>query len=222
MTEDMSLIEYLWKYFVDLFTYPENLVLDNLNLSLDTMKSVRNILVGMFVGVIVASLSMLHTKRVLGSFVRKLLSDEILSEEKAVRLALTGYVTNFSIRSALKRGNTLRCVVRCREEEEHKRRMEEAEREYEEKRREDPSLPKFAPITYMVDVDADHFYIPEEKKYQAEMRFNKKGTNWLVFVGVIIISVILFCGLMLVIPEILELIDALAGNFDGVPNNIVT
>ena len=74
----------------------------------------------------------------------------------------------------------------------------------------------------MVDVDADHFYIPEEKKYQAEMRFNKKGTNWLVFVGVIIISVILFCGLMLVIPEILELIDALAGNFDGVPNNIVT
>lgn len=222
MPEEVSLFEYLWNYFVDLFIYPENIVFDNLNLSLDTMIAVRNILVGLFVGVIVASLSMMHTKRVLGNFVRKLLSDEILSEDAAVRLAETGYVTNFSIRNALKHGNTLRCVVRCREEEEHKRKMAEAELEYEEKRKSEPNLPPFVPTVYKVDVDADHFYIDDQKKYQAEMRFDKKGTNWVIFAGVIILLILLFCGLMLLIPEILELIDSIAGVFNGVPNNILT
>ncbi len=221
LSEEVSIIKLLWQYFVDLFIYPERLILDNLNMSLDTMITVRNIILGMFIGVIIASLMMLHTKRVLGAFVRKLLRDEIFSEEKAVRLATTGYVTNFSIRRALRKGNTLRCVVRCREEEEHKRAMERAESEHEKEREKDPSLPKFIPNTYTVDPDADHFYIPEEKKYQADMRFDKKGTTWLAFIGIIIVSVILFCALMLVIPEILELIDALAGAFDGVPDNIV-
>ena len=221
LSSEPTLWQILWQYFVDLFIYPENLVLDNLNVSLDTMISVRNIIVGMFIGVIIASLMILHTKRVLGAFVRKLLRDEIFSEEKAVRLAETGYVTNFSIRRALRKGNTLRCVVRCREEDEHARAVENAKLLHDKEREKDPSIPEFIPNTYMVDPDADHFYIPEDKKYQADMRFDKKGTTWLAFIGVIIVSVILFCALMLVIPEILELIDALAGAFDGVPDNIV-
>ena len=221
LAEDVTLWQILWQYFVDLFIYPENIVLDNLNLSLDTMVTVRNIIVGLFVGVIFASLMALHTKNVLGAFVRKLLKKGILSEDKAIRLAETGYVTNFSIRSALKKGRTLRCVVCCREEEEHKRAMETARLEYEKQRSEDTTLPPFMPTTYIVDPDADHFYIPEEKKYQAEMRFENRGTNWLVFIGIIILTFILFCALMLVIPEMLELIDSLAGMFDGVPDNIV-
>ena len=221
MSEDVTLWQILWQYFLDLFIYPENIVLDNLNMSLDTMIKVRNIIIGLFVGVIISSLMILHTKRVLGGFVRKLLADEIFTEEKAVRLAQTGYVTNFSIRNALKKGNTLRCVVKCREEEEHIRAMERARQEHEKLRESDPSLPEFIPNTYIVDPDADHFYIPEDKKYQADMRFDKRGTTWLAFIGVIIVSFILFCALMLVIPEILELINKLAGSFDGVPDNIV-
>lgn len=220
-TDDVSLWQILWQYFVDLFIYPENIVLENLNMSLDTMVKVRNIIVGLFVGVIIASLMALHTKNVLGAFVRKLLRDEVFSADKAVRLASTGYVTNFSIRNALKRGRTLRCVVSCREEEEHQRAMDEARLEYEKKKSEGEELPAFVPTTYVPDPDADHFYIPEEKKYQAEMRFENRGTNWLVFVGVIILTFVLFCALMLVIPEILELIDSLAGSFDGIPDNIV-
>ena len=220
-SEDISLWKLLWQYFVDLFIYPENIAFDNLNMSLDVMITVRNIIVGLFIGVIVASFMIVYTKRVLGGFVRKLLSDEIFSEQKAIRLAETGYVTNFSIRNALRKGNTLRCVVRCREEEEHKRMMAEAELVHAEQREKDPSMPPFVPNTYMVDPDADHFYIPEELKYQAEMRFDKRGTTWLAFIGVIIVTFILFCALMLVIPELLELIDALAGSFDGIPDNIV-
>ena len=221
LAEDLTLWQILWQYFVDFFIYPENIVLDNLNLPLDTMVTVRNIIVGMFAGVIIASLMALHTKNVLGAFVRKLLGDEVFSEEKAVRLAQTGYVTNFSVRNALKKGRTLRCVVCCREEEEHKRAMEAARLEYESKKSEDATLPAFVPTAYVVDPDADHFYIPEEKKYQAEMRFENKGTNWVVFLGIIILVVVLFCALMLLIPEILGLIDSLAGMFDGVPDNVV-
>jgi len=221
MSEEIGFWDLIWQYFVDLFIYPENMVFDNLNMSLDTMITVRNIIVGLFVGVIIASLMMLHTKKLLGGFVRKLLRDEIFSEDKAVRLASTGYVTNFSVRNALKKGNTLRCVVRCREEEEHARAMAKAEAEYEKRREEGEKLPKFVPTPYRVDPDADHFYIPEEKKYQADMRFDKRGTTWLAFIGVIIVSFILFCVLMLVIPEILTLIDEVAGMFDGTPDNIL-
>ena len=53
------------------------------------------------------------------------------------------------------------------------------------------------------------------------MRFENRGTNWVVFIGIIILSVVLFCALMLVIPEILKMIDSLAGSFDKVPDNIV-
>ena len=40
--------------------------------------------------------------------------------------------------------------------------------------------------------------------------------------GVVIVSFILFCVLMLVIPEILELIDSLAGSFGGGQSDILT
>ena len=222
LNEDVSLWKELFNYFVDLFFYPENIILDNLNMSLDTMVTVRNIIIGLFIGVIAAAIGMVYTKRLLGAFVRKLLLDEINSPEKAVRLAETGSVTNFSIRNALRKGNTLRCVVRCREEEEYDRKMLEAELEHEQKRRTDKSLPKFVRKPYAVDADADHFYIPEEKKYQADLRFDKKGTTWLQIIGIVIVLTIVFCALMLVIPEILQLIDSLAGMFDFTPDNIVT
>lgn len=219
--EDASIWQILFEYFVDIFIYPENIVFDNLNMSLDTMITIRNIIVGLFAGVIIASLMAIHTKKVLGAFVRKLLSDEIFSEEKAIRLAATGFVTNFSVRNALKKGRTLRCVVKCREEEEHLRATEAARLEYEKRKSEGEALPDFIPTAYIPDPDSDHFYIPEELKYQAELRFDNRGTTWLAFIGVIIVSIIAFCALMLVIPEILQLFDSIAGSFDGVPDNIV-
>lgn len=220
--EDVGLFEELWNYFVDFFFYPENIYLPNLNFSLGAMVTIRNILIGLILGMIVAAFGIVYTKRVIGAFARKLLAEEIFSPEKAVRLAQTGYVTNFSVRNALKRGNTLRCVVRCREEEEHERAMDEAQAAHEERQKQDPSLPAFVRSAYRVDPDSDHFYIPEEKKYQADMRFDKHGTTWLAFFMMILVSVVLFCVLMVLFPKLLTLLDSYVGSLDKPPSNILS
>ena len=114
---------------------------------------------------------------------------------------------------------------KCREEEEYKASLAQKREEYERKREEDPTLPPFKESGYTVDPDEDHFYIPEEKKYSAEFRFEKKGTSWLGFVAVIVIAVIVFFVLLLVIPEILKLLDELAGGIKATAsgkNNLLT
>lgn len=213
LSKEVSLFEELWEYFVDVFIYPENIVLDNLGFSLTTMMTVRNILIGLIIGIMLAGIGMVYTKRVLGAFVRKLLADEVLSPESAVRLAQTGFVTNFGVRNALKSGRTLRCVVRCCEEDEHEAKMLEAQLENEKKRAEDSSVRKFVPTRYSVDVDKDHFYIPEDKKYQAELRFEKKGTSWGMLFLLALICFVMFIVLMIAMPEILGVIDSFVGSF---------
>ena len=213
LSKEVSVFEELWEYFVDVFIHPENIVLDNLGFSLETMVTVRNILIGLIIGIMLAGIGIVYTKRVLGAFVRKLLADEVLSPESAVRLAETGFVTNFGVRNALRRGSALRCLVRCREEEEHEAKMLEAELESEKKRAEDPSVRKFVPTRYSVDVDKDHFYIPEEKKYQAEIRFDKKGTTWGMLFFLALFCIVLFIVLMIAMPEILGVIDSFVGSF---------
>ena len=117
------------------------------------------------------------------------------------------------MRNGVRRGSTLRSVVVCVEEEEYNASLEVRRAEYEKKRTEDPSLPAFCDTPYSVNADTDRFYIPEEKKYAADMRFAQKGTNWFVFAMIIIVLVGAFAALSFVIPEILKLLDDLAGLF---------
>ena len=211
LSKEVSVFEELWEYFVDVFIHPENIVLDNLGFSLTTMVTVRNILIGLIIGIMLAGIGIVYTKRVLGAFVRKLLADEALSPESANTLEELGFNKNYLIRHGVRRGTNIRTVVKCREEEEHNASLKEKMLEYEEKRKEDPSLPRFKWVDYSVGVDRDHFYIPEEKKYSAEMRFEKRGSSWGALVFVTIISIVLFAVLFFAIPEILKLVDGFVG-----------
>ncbi len=206
-----TLWEEIWEYLRNAWESSEEIYFANLDLGPDPISNMRTIVFGLFVGVIIASFLVLINKRMLGNFIRKLLAEDCTSPEKAKTLYELGFGVKYTIRNAVKRGTTVRNVVRCVEEEEYIASLNERRAEYEKKRAEDPSLPKFADIPYKVNPDIDRFYIPEAKKGAASMRFDKKGTNIGILILVMLISVICFAALIFLIPEILKLLDDLLG-----------
>jgi hypothetical protein len=60
---------------------------------------------------------------------------------------------------------------------------------------------------YRINILTDRFYIREEDKYAAELRYAKKGTNWLVFAFVVILCIILAGLVCYLIPDMLQLVD---------------
>ena len=220
--EEVPLWRELWDYLINTYFSVDTQPYENLGFGNGTMATVRNLLIGLLLGVIFASFAIILDKRHLGNFVRRLLREECVGRDNAKTLYELDSVTKFSIRQAVRRSVNLRRVVKCREEEEFLADLEKTRAEYEEKRREDPSLPRFRESTYRVDPDTDHFYIPEELAYTAERKFDKKGSGWLIFFLIVLISIFLFAFLLFVIPEILQLLDELVGSMQGGNGKILT
>lgn len=181
-----------------------------------SLTSLRMIIVGVFIGLALACFAAVFNKRVLGDFVRKVLHEEALSAETAKTLSELGYARNFCIRSSVRKGVNLRRVVRCREEEAYLSEMEQKEAEYEEKRKETPKLPKFKVEPFRVNADEHHFYIPEEMKYMADVKFEKKGSTWLGAIVFVVILLILMVAAFCVLPYILTVLNDWFGAVESV------
>ena len=194
-------VEYFRNYFSIAYSKPY----ENLGFGTGTMISVPMIILALAVGIIIAAFMSVINKRVLGEFVRALISEECLSRESAKTLGELGFEEKYFIQNRLKRGVNLRSVVVCVEEEQYNEKMN-AEREAVE--REGRS---FSEIPYVVDPYKDHFYIPEEKKYKADMKFNKRGTGWGGFVIISVLTVVLAIILLFTVPKILDFVDAFVG-----------
>ena len=191
----------------------------------NSLTSLRMIIIGLFIGLALASFGAVFNKRVLGDFVRALLREEALSGETAKTLAELGFLRSTVIRQSLRSGVTLRRVVRCREEEEYLREMERKRAEHEEKRKSDPSLPKFKAKEFRVNVDEHHFYIPEELKYTADVKFEQKGSSWLGAVIFLVVLIVAMVILLLAMPTILSFLDGWFGNIYNAfsyKDNVVT
>ena len=123
---------------------------ENLTMTADTAATVRNILIGLVIGTILASAAACYTKAVHGKFVRELLKRECFTPETAISLRTCGFFCNPSIRRDLTRGGALAKIVRCTE----------------------PIDADQAP-----DFLNAKFYIPEDDKYRAEFRYTNKGST---------------------------------------------
>ena len=185
------------------------------NLGLDTgnVRSVGLIVLGIFIGIIIACLAMAYNKQVLGGFVRRVLSENCRSAEGAKTLEELGYKKNPFIRSAVQRNVSLRRVLHCVEEEEFYREQNEDREAYEKKRAEEPTLPKFREREYLVDPSRDHFYIPEDKSEMAEHKFDAKGASWVSTIVWIAVIIIAFFIIMSFLPNILDTLNDFVGSF---------
>ena len=66
-----------------------------------------------------------------------------------------------------------------------------------------------------MDPSTVHFYIPEELRYTADLKFEKKGTNWLVFGGVVVGAIAVGLLSIWLLPELLQMADNFIGMFAG-------
>ena len=210
-----TFLEDVWNYIKSVFFSSDSGYYENLGFEKSPLFSFRLMVLGIFIGAIIACVAMAYNKQVLGNAVRKIIAEGATSKENAKTLSELGYDKSFFIRNAVRSGVSLRKVVKCVEEEEYYAEQRREEEEYEQKRKDNPSLPKFKAREYMVDVNTAHFYIPEEIRIRAEIRFEKKGSGWITsIVGVVLLCVILFL-LLLAMPLILGGINDLVGFFKG-------
>ena len=176
--------------------------------------SVPLIMIGIFVGIAIAFVATVFTKRVWGAMVRKLLAEEIHSAENAKTLAELSLDRNIFLRRAVKGNVSLRRVVACREEEEFLREQERVAAELEEARANDPSLkkakkPRVAP--FRVDPDKHHFYIPEDCRSMAGVKFDKKGTSIGKLVILLLLLLICLIVVLLILPRVMTLVNDFVG-----------
>ena len=185
----------------------------NLGFDTGTIRSAGLIVLGIFIGIIIACVAMAYNKQVLGGFVRRALGENCRSAEGAKTLEELGYKKNPFIRSAVQRSVSLRRVLHCVEEEEFYREQTADREAYEKKRAEEPSLPKYREREYLVDPSRDHFYIPEDKCDMAEHKFDAKGSSWVATIIWIVVIIIAFFVLISFLPDILNTLNDFVGSF---------
>ena len=207
---NMPLYEELWYHFYDNYINNQT-IYQNLNMS--GILSAQGIVIGLFLGLAIATVAASVTKKLNSVMIKKLISEECLSVDKAKSLPQLDLADKLYLRYAVRKSVNLRRVVKCAEEEEHDRRSADIAENYEEKRKENPSLPKkFKPIEFKVDPDEHHFYIPEELKYTAETKFDEKGNSLLSTLFWLGVLLIVFVIIMIFLPNILSVIDSFVGS----------
>ena len=138
----------------------------------------RNLIFAIAVGIILAAFYMAYQKQVPGAIVRAILRAEAFSEENAKTAEELGLTKNFFIRHELKKNQTLKRLIK---------RVKTVETEGED-----------AVVRY---------YIPEDLKYRAEIRYDKKGNGLFGLIFTIVATVGLCILLIKLLPAILSLFD---------------
>ena len=174
----------------------ENLVLYN------RIMTFKLVLWAIWAGLIIGIAVSYYTKDYLGRLIRRLLKNEALSKEKAMSFEELGYKQTFPLRIHIKDGGTLRRYIDIANEEEAV-----TVTELSPKRKKLRSLLGMPEVIKKYDYAKLRFYIPEEKKYAADVRYEKKGSN----PGVFIFCVIALTGLAVLVnflvPELLTMLD---------------
>ena len=212
--EDMGFLKRLWLYFYEYYLNPDKS--EEISSGAVSLVSVRMIAIGLFVGFAVAGFAAVFNKRVLGALVRRLISEECFSRDSAKTLDELGFDTVF-MRLAVKHSTSLRRVVKCREEEEFYESQQQKQGEYEQQREENKKLPRFKETQYKINDLTDAFYIPEQMKYTADVKFEKKGNSWFSTIVCTLALLLMLVVVLLVLPYVVEVFDSITESFRTTP-----
>ncbi len=205
--EQPSLWQELWAYVRDTYL-SDNHQYEHLPVGRDGMVNLQTIIIGLFIGVIIAAAIVFYEKKRLGAFVRAVVKQQCLWPDKAKTLAELGFDRNGAVKRSLRSRNHLGRIVRCVERDRYDSEVESARAEHVEKHGSDKD---FSMPPYRVDFERDCFYIPDEEHYRAELRYEDKGSGWRAFLLVLIVAVVGVLLLFFLLPEMLKLVDNLIG-----------
>lgn len=147
--------------------------------------TLRNVIVAFCIGILLASLYMLYQKLIPGSIVRAILKAESHTPDTAKTLAELGLDKNPLYRFELRHNAMLKKMVSRADEDVAE--GEDAENTEQQQR----------------------FYISEEAKYRAEIRFDKKGNGVAGLVLTAVLTVVLAILLIKLTPVVLGVVDNL-------------
>ena len=154
------------------------------------------LILGVYFGLVIASLVMFYNKNVLGELIRRLDEVGALDAESAKTLDELGLSKNIFIKLSLKRGNTLRKLVAIAPAE-----GEACERDLT------LFLASVEGIKY--SVDTERFYLPQSKRDVAVGRFRRKGSGWLSVVLMAVVGLAVVIAIMKLAPSVAGIIEAL-------------
>ena len=215
LSEEMSLWEELWAYLKGKYFSVNLGEYEHISMGTGSLITLRNVILGICAGIIIASIIAAYDKNKLGKLVRKLIKEECLWPEKAKTLEELGFERNHGIRSNLKRGRVLSKVVKCVEKEAFDKEVEALREAYiaehgNDKRFEEPK--------FKIDIDTAHFYIPDDEHYAADLRFDHKGSGWRAFILVIIVTLIIAILVCFLLPDMIQLVDNMIDILKGDDN----
>ena len=155
----------------------------------------RNVIFALAIALVIASALAVYSRKWVGKLVRELVRLEVHSPENAKTLLELGFFCSVAIRHELKRGYQLRRLVLCREKEA----FLAAKREEADKKEQSSE--------FVLDFTTAHFYIPEELRQSADVRFEKKGFGWLQVLITAIAAIVLAGLACYFLPDLIQLAD---------------
>lgn len=226
-----SLFKEILTYLNDRYFTIEFGIYENFAMGEKAGITARNMVLAVALGLMIAAIMIARLRTIHGAFVRKLLALDCTSPEKAKTLAELGEFDNVTVRRDLARGNVLRMVVRCREDDEEKwladanPKNENVEAKDQGLQEEAGSEEKTAEFTSdcpqkaakqeirKPDFTTAHFYIPEDLRYRAEIRFDAKGSGWLPVIAVVLLTVLASAAICWFLPDVVAFADNLISIF---------
>lgn len=203
-----TLFEELWEYLEGKYFSVDVGRYEHISIGSGSLVTLQKVVLGICFGVIVASGIVCYDKNRLGAFVRKIVKEQALSPDKAMTLEELGFSRNGGVKASLRSRNKLGKIVHCVEKEQYEKQVNEAREIYvaEHGNEEGFFLPE-----YRMDVNKDHFYIPDEEHYRAEIRYENRGSGWRSFILVCIVAVVAAALICFLLPDMIQLVDNMIG-----------
>ena len=201
-----TLLEELWEYLEGKYFSVDMGRYEHISIGSGSLVTLQKVVLGICVGIIIAAAMACYDKNKLGAFVRAIVKEQALWPDKAMTVYDLGFARNSAVKASLRSPNKLGKIVHCVEKEAYDAKVAEAREAYiaEHGNEEGFFMPQ-----YRMDFDNDHFYIPDEEHYRAEVRFDKKGNGIAGLVLTAVLTVALAILLIKLTPVVLGMIDNL-------------
>ena len=188
---------------------------ENINLGASANQTAQTLILALMIGIILAAAASAFTRTKNNRIVRALLDQQIHTPAEGKTLMELGFFRSSYLRHELSRGVHLRRVIRCREEEEYNATEAETtaggggedvtENGLQNAENRTTSFKK----PYRMDFLTAHFYIPEDLRYRAEIRYTTKGSGWLMFLITLVATVVFAALACRFLPDLMRLVDGI-------------
>lgn len=144
-----------------------------------TDNTLAKVIWAFYIGIVIASIVMWFNQKVIGRVVRTLLKREILSPDAAITAKEGGFSGFFVLRALANEYSALRRVVFCTVDKSKLKKK---------------------------DFETAKFYIPEELKYRADVKYHGRNTSIVIIIAGAIAMFIMAVLCLEYIPKIIDLI----------------